>query len=123
MITFDFFAARTKHTEWKMKLKNYFKTGEGLSQAQAKSERDCELGKWLYGDGLKKYASIAEMHKLEAAHKAMHMSVRAAIVAKDANNMTAANAELDKVGRYSEEINRLLTSIEAQVKKIGTPVS
>lgn len=120
MVNFDFFGARNKHLEWKSKLQAYFKTGTGLTSSQVTSEHECDLGKWIDGDGLKKYGSIPEMRKLDSTHKSLHATVRAAVVAKESNNMTVANAELEKVGTLSNEIVRLLNAVEAATKKLAT---
>lgn len=113
---FDFFKARAKHLEWKTKLQSFLKTGTGLTSAQASSEKDCELGKWLYSEGLKHYGALPEMAKLEMAHKSMHAAVRDTIKAKETGDTDGAHAGLEKVNKLSAEVVQLLTTVETKVK-------
>jgi hypothetical protein len=116
--TGDFSLARTKHMAWKTKLRNFLNgKGDALSEDQATSPRHCDLGIWLYGQGLSDYASVFEMKKLEIVHARLHATIGAVIKAKKAGNIDAAKREYEKVGPISEEIVGLLNTIEAKVKK------
>lgn len=116
MVNFDFMRARTKHLEWRTRLQSFLKTGTGLTSAQASSEKDCDLGKWLYSDGMKHYGNLPEMGKLEAAHKSMHVAVRDTIRAKEAGKDDVAHAGLENVNKLSGEVVQLLTTVETKVK-------
>ncbi len=113
----DFSMARTKHMTWKSRLRNYLKgsDADGLDKIQATSPRHCDLGKWLYMDGMSKYGNNADMKQLEKIHAEMHATVGKVINAKDAGNMNAAQAELAKVSDLSGKVVELLTKIEKAV--------
>ncbi len=42
---------------------------EALTSAHAVSHNQCDLGKWLYSDGMSTYGHIAEMVELERVHE------------------------------------------------------
>ena len=47
MSTLDFALARSRHLDWKDKLKSFLEGRGTLSEAEATSHKHCELGKWL----------------------------------------------------------------------------
>ena len=110
----DFSMARTKHLGWKSRLRNYMRggNGNGLDKTQATSPRQCDLGQWLYKEGLSQYGSNLDMKKLEKVHAEMHTAVGKVIRAKDADNMDLAKTELGKVSELSGQVVELLTRIE-----------
>jgi len=115
MATLDFSTARLKHTNWKLKLRAFLDGKESLTEAQATSPKDCELGKWLYSEGLAKYSGFPEMKQLEKAHSELHASVRHIVSAKKLGNTHGAEEEFKKVGSTSDSIVALLTAIEKKV--------
>jgi hypothetical protein len=58
-----------KHTQWKMRLKDYLRgDGEPLDPAVVSRDDACALGKWLYGPGqqvqqLPEYQALREHHR------------------------------------------------------------
>jgi len=75
----DFATARKKHHQWLDRLKELLEGKATMTVEQAGSPRECALGKWLYGVGLKEYGSIPEMRTLEQTHKNFHEVVREVI--------------------------------------------
>ncbi len=110
----DFSTARTKHLTWKVRLRNYLmgEGGEPLDHAQAVSPKHCDLGRWLYSEGLEKYGNLPDMQKLEALHAAMHASVGRVIASKDEGDLDAAQAELINVSYLSEELVKVMDALE-----------
>lgn len=112
----DFAMARTKHLAWKTRLRNYLSGRDNaLDKAQATSPKHCDLGVWLYADGLRKFGTQADMQKLEKVHAEMHATVGRVMAAKERGNMEAAEKELANVARLSEEVIRLLNAVEVKV--------
>ncbi len=110
----DFSMARTKHLGWKSRLRNYLRggNGNGLDKTQATSPRQCDLGRWLYKEGLPQYRGNPDMKRLEKVHAEMHAAVGKVIRAKDADDMDLAKTELGKVSELSGQVVELLTRIE-----------
>jgi methyl-accepting chemotaxis protein len=46
---------------WKAKLRHFLDGSEALTSAHAVSHKQCDLGQWLYSDGLKIYGDMAAM--------------------------------------------------------------
>ncbi len=114
--TVDFASARSKHLAWKSRLRNFLDGKEALTQSQAVSHRDCDLGKWLYSEGMDKYGQIGEMQQLEQLHKEMHGLIGTIIQQQEAGEADQAETSFSKVASLSEQIVRLLSAIEKQVK-------
>jgi len=113
MVNFDFKAAKVKHTTWRALLRKFLDGQATLTEAEATSERDCELGKWLYAEGLQKYSNIPEMASLESIHKTLHATVRTVIVARNSGDTEAAEVEFNKIAGISDEIISLLDKLDA----------
>lgn len=116
-MSLDFATAKLKHMSWKLKLRDFLDGKPGLTAAQATSHRDCDLGKWMYGDGLKRYGNVPEMAKLEKIHETLHKTVKQIVDLKTAGKTIEAEREYTKVDGISRQIVDLLTAIEAVVKK------
>lgn len=117
MVAMDFSLARLKHLTWKMKLRAFLDGKEELTMAQAVSHKDCDLGKWLYADGLKRYSEIPEMHQLEKVHEELHATVKRIVEMKSSNNVELAEKEFSKIEKTSQDIISLLNIIEEKVNK------
>ncbi len=116
-MNFDFMAAKLKHTSWKLHLRDFLDGRAGLTAAQATSHRDCELGKWLYTEGLAKYGSIPEMKLLVAEHEQLHATVRSVLDFKAAGQKAEAEATYVKIDPISKRLVALLAAVEAAVKQ------
>jgi two-component system chemotaxis sensor kinase CheA len=108
----DFDQARAKHMAWRTRLRSFLDGKESLTQAQAVSERDCDLGKWLYGGVLTDFSHISELHQLEKAHAELHALVRQIIKYKDEGKTQQAEATYMNMRTVSDKIFGLLNVIE-----------
>lgn len=115
-MSLDFAMAKLKHTSWKLKLRDFLDGKPGLTAAQATSHKDCDLGKWLYSEGLAKYGAMAEMKSLEKEHEVLHRTIKTIMDLKSAGKTTEAEAEFRKVEGISKKIVDLLTAIESKFK-------
>jgi methyl-accepting chemotaxis protein len=118
MSSIDFQVFRIKHIAWKTMLKAFLEGRGSLAEEKAVSHKDCDLGKWLYAEGLKQYGKIPEMRKLETVHEDLHAMVRRIISLKRSGDPSAAELEYRKIGPISDEIVSLLTTIEGKVKSM-----
>jgi methyl-accepting chemotaxis protein len=106
---------KIKHRAWKTKLGDFLEGKGGLTIEQATSHRDCDLGKWMYLEGLAEYGTIPEMKSLEKVHATLHDLVRSIISLKNDGKTAEAEAEYLKIGPTSDKIIDLLTIIENKV--------
>lgn len=112
MVTFDFVNAKLKHSAWKSKMRSFLNGTVPMSQTEAVSHRDCELGKWIYSDGMKQFGSEAEFQELEKVHQQMHAQVSGIIAKKNAGDTAAAEAEFTALSTSSGQIMGLLDTMD-----------
>jgi methyl-accepting chemotaxis protein len=115
MATFDFIGAKLKHSSWKMKTRAFIDGREPMNENEAVSHRDCELGKWLYSEGLKQYGNIPEMSELERVHEGLHNNVRAIISKKKAGDDEGAEEAYRELSAASAKILAMLDTIKRKV--------
>jgi len=113
----DFATARMKHGLWKTRLREFLDGKGTLTAAQATSHKDCDLGKWMYSEGLKNYGTILEMQTLEKVHAELHATIKKIVALKDAGKAKEAEIEFQKVEPISKRIVDLLNAVEAKVEK------
>ena len=86
----------------------------GLTEAQVVSCRECDLGKWLYREGLKKYSGLIEMKELELVHGKMHEAVKRVFDAQKAGRAAEAEKEFKVMEELSGKVVELLNTIEGK---------
>jgi methyl-accepting chemotaxis protein len=109
---------KIKHRAWKSRLKDFLDGKGGLTEEQAISHKDCDLGKWMYKEGMNEYKTIPEMKALERVHIHLHETVRSIVLLKNLGKAAEAEAEYTKIEPISDEIVDLLTVIEKKVASI-----
>ena len=115
MPALDFATARMKHMNWKLKLRSFLDGRESLTEAQATSPKDCDLGKWMYSEGMTQYGKYPEMKDLEKAHNELHATVKKIVQAKNGGRATAAEQEYKKIEPISAKIDSLLAALEKKL--------
>jgi len=113
---FDFAVARVMHIAWKSSLRSFLDGKESMSEEQAVSHKDCDLGKWLYTDGMSAYGTMPEMQELEKVHTELHSIVRNVVHLKQSGDNATAEKELAKLDPVSQKIFLLLVSIEKKIE-------
>jgi methyl-accepting chemotaxis protein len=111
-MTLDFTLARSRHLDWKGNLRSFLEGHHTLTEAQAISHKDCDLGKWLYGEGLKKYQHLSNMKELEQTHVELHAIVRRVVQMKHAGDEAGAKQEFSRLGPVSDRVIQLLKDVE-----------
>jgi hypothetical protein len=98
-------AIRTR-TNWRLQLPTHCHGSlkEAIEIQTIEKDNDCELGKWLYGEG-RKYVSDSMLGELIRAHAAFHRSA-------------AAIAAMAQSGKQ-KEAEALLNSSESQYAKLS----
>jgi methyl-accepting chemotaxis protein len=108
----DFATARSNHLLWKYKIQRFLDGKESLSKDHAISHQECDLGKWLYADGMKRYGNLSEMQQLERSHKSLHEEINRIIELKHSGRNVQAEQELKKIEALSREVVGLIDVME-----------
>ena len=112
----DFALAKTKHMAWKNKLRHFLDGKEALTSAHAVSHKDCDLGKWLYSDGLKMYGDIPQMMEMEDVHEKMHGYIGDIIRQYNDGNKQEAEKLFKSVVNCSDSVVGCLNHVENEIK-------
>jgi hypothetical protein len=67
------------HDRWKIRLRNAITKNEQIDATLVGKDDQCELGKWIYGDG-KKYATSDAYKDLKIKHAKFHAAVSQVII-------------------------------------------
>ena len=114
----DFAKAIIAHDRWKLRLGAFIRgSGEVLDPALIQQDGQCDLGKWLYGDGLA-YQHEPEYKEVLAHHARFHQQA-AAIVRRVKVADTVGAATLLAVGsEYSRASNSTILGLTALRRKV-----
>jgi len=118
MSKIDFMASKMQHSEWKDKMRAFLEGTLPMSGAEAVSHRDCELGKWLYSEGMNTYGTITEMQELEKIHAELHSHVRDIVTLKNSGDVSGAEAKFHNLDSVSRGIMNLLDVLDKKVQTI-----
>lgn len=113
----DFEQAKMAHFAWKNKLANYIKNPDGsLKSAQVSQDNQCDLGKWLHGEG-GIYNKHPEFNELVLSHAHFHKC--AGDVIKKADNGESVSEEVILGGKSSySEASTKVTILIKKIQKI-----
>lgn len=114
---FDFAAAKQAHLSWKTKVRDFLGgDSSAISHDQACSHHDCQLGKWYYTEGTKKFKDSSYFQQIEAPHARLHQIVKEVLVSHEQNDLDKADKLYQELGPISEEIVDLLGKVESTAK-------
>ncbi len=82
---FDFLKAKSAHLNWRVRILSFLNGESTLTKEQVISHEHCDLGKWIYSEGLQKYGNLSEMTELEKTHKLLHSSMAKVLDLKENN--------------------------------------
>lgn len=117
MGSLDVTSAKAKHLSWKTKIRSFLDGRGVLTMDQAVSHRDCDLGKWLYSEGMEQLGHLREMEDLEKTHADMHAHIKTIIAKKDAGDAHAAENGYVAVDQLSSKVVGLLDNIDNACKE------
>jgi len=103
------------HRGWRLRLRRFLDGSEEIDGQQLGSHRDCELGKWIYAEGLPNYGNLQDVRDLEQKHKDMHALVKEVVQLKQAGNIAEAEREFAAVSTSAEAVVALLDNVERQL--------
>ncbi len=111
----DFASVRSRHLAWKAMLRSFLDGKSTLTESEAVSGHDCELGKWIDSHGLKDYGQLPEMQKLVKVHFRLHDVIKDIVHLKHAGKHDEAEICFNDVEPMGADIIRLLNALEQKV--------
>ena len=114
---FDFALAKAQHHIWNLKLRLFLKNQQSLKESEVLSPQHCQLGQWLYSQGLAEYGHIPEMVELEQVHAELHQTMQEVIHLKKIGETGAATQEFLKTYALNDRIAALLDILAAQLSQ------
>ena len=108
--------AGVKHFVRKKRIRGMLDGKISISEVKQLSHKECELGIWLYSEGLKKFGKVEEMRELEAIHLQLHNSCNTIINLMGQNNKKAAEEEFKKMEDMTKTMVRVLILLSIQVE-------
>lgn len=109
------------HLDWKHRLRDLIKGDrDALDSDSVRNDRNCELGKWIYGEGAE-FAGLFSYQDLVKIHAAFHHCAADVIQAVQEKNMEKAEELMNMDGPFSDAsaetvgaIGRLRSEIERE---------
>lgn len=105
------------HSQWKVKLLTAVNGGELPDKAQCGVDNQCDLGKWIYGEGRLKHSALGEFAVLRDAHKHFHQAV-GSVVDLVAQKKVADAAKNIHEGEFSVKSREVVMAIMKLKKHI-----
>ncbi len=107
--------ARSAHLAWKSRLRAYLDGHAHLSEEQAVSHTQCDLGKWYYGSGIEDFGSMPEFKALEPPHEEIHKLIKEVITLRSKGDTHRAEQLYQRVVDLSEQIIHKIDDLEQRV--------
>lgn len=103
------------HLNWKERLKNYILgTEKGFNVHHVERDDKCELGNWIYGEGMVNRDN-GDFQKLKLEHAKFHKSVAEIIKIIDKGETQIA---IDLINDPNSEFNKLSDIIVSQIREL-----
>jgi hypothetical protein len=103
------------HMFWKQRLTDFL-NGKEIETTVDLPHKKCDLGTWIYSDGMAKYGKMSEMQDLEKIHKEMHLIAERVIKMKRSGSVSDLEQELAKIEHLSQRLYSLLILFECRFK-------
>ncbi|WP_297577350.1 CZB domain-containing protein [uncultured Deefgea sp.] len=114
-------SALAAHTAWKTRLSNELEgdSAEKLDISLLSQDNQCELGRWLYGEGSLKYSHIPEFNMVCRAHSEFHFCAAEVVIEHQSGAVEHAKSLLKGKFRQASNKNQLeLVRFFAVAKKL-----
>ena len=106
------------HTMWKMRLAAYLNHPDNsLNGSQLSSPNNCDLGKWLAGEG-KKHANIPEFVTLVSSHARFHKAAGEVVKKANAGQNVAEEIALGAKSEFAAASGEVVKAMMAIKHKI-----
>lgn len=98
------------HTQWKIILKKHIEEGEGQNVEHVGNCHVCELGKWIYGEGVK-YNRLPSFEAMCIAHEQFHRSAAEVVFNTNTKNIDKAKSLMSHDGLFTQASTKLIKSL------------
>jgi hypothetical protein len=107
----NFDDAAKAHVNWKIKLRGYLaKPDKSLDPMKVAMDNQCDLGKWLHGEGVK-FSSHATYKQLVAEHAKFHKAASDVIRRADSGQKIAEEVALGSKSEFAATSERVIQLI------------
>lgn len=116
--------AMSWHEEWKQKLRAAVVGNLKIDKTLLERDDCCELGKWIYTEGSKRYWSKPEFQSLLLNHKEFHMLAGAVADVVNSKKFDLAKAYLSEdtqLAQSSREVNDSLRCLQDSLARPASP--
>ncbi len=104
---------------WKMKLSSYIaKPDHSLNAATVSQDSNCELGRWLNGEG-RKYSANPEFAKLVADHARFHAAAGEIVRKADSGQRVTDELALGAQSEYAAASNAVVGALMRLKTKVA----
>ncbi len=69
---FEIEKAKSSHKMWRLRFLRFIEGKENINPNEFLSHRECQLGKWYYSEGIKKFGNVPEFIELGKKHEEFH---------------------------------------------------
>ncbi|MEW8691328.1 MAG: methyl-accepting chemotaxis protein [Candidatus Thiodiazotropha endolucinida] len=107
--------AMAAHLSWKTKLRGFLDGKGSLDERVAYNHKACGFGIWYEKVGRKELSHISEINQIEKPHRELHELIKRIADLKNRGDMQAAEREYQRVAPLSEEIVRMMQTIQSKL--------
>jgi methyl-accepting chemotaxis protein len=107
--------AMIHYLSWKCRFRDFLEGKGQIAEVEVVSHKDCDLGRWLYSEGLAEYAALPAMHDLERAHAELHLTAKKIFDLKKSGKDLAARQEFLTLEVNCMKVFILLTELAAKI--------
>lgn len=113
----DFDGAIRAHSAWKLKLSQYISKPDGsLNPSEIQKDHQCDLGKWIFGEG-SKFSKFPEYEKLKSEHAKFHQCAAEVVKKADSGQSVSEEVALGSKSQFAVASNAVITAIMAMRRK------
>ncbi len=106
------------HVQWKSKLTAFIaRPDNSLNADSVAKDNQCELGKWLYGEG-RAHSKLPEFVKVVSDHQRFHKAAGEVIRKAQSGESVTEDVALGAKSEYSASSNAVVGSLLSMKKKL-----
>ena len=118
-VQLDFQEAKTKHLQFKSRLRAIL-FGEILEDENPVISHDeCPVGKWIYKHALSAYPQMIEIYTLEKVHQQIHAIARQLVNFYKAGEIDVARKGLSEMEAVADKLIHTLELVESKIKDVA----
>lgn len=113
----DWEQLKMAHLVWRINFRSLLNGGSGkLEDSKIKDHTQCDMGKWLHGEGREKFGTNPMYHDLVEYHKIFHEMATNAYQEFSAGNKDRAAVILEKITDHSNALMALIDQFKTVAK-------